>query len=730
MTRLARLAEAYGVSTDYEPHPGHLLQVPGDTVVAVLGALGVDATTPQAVRAALDARLAATTAQLLPSTVVSREGSPQLTPGPAPLPEGTVLRVETESGEVRDWGVDLPLGVHRLRAYAPDGRAAHASLLVVPDRLPAPASRSAGLLVQLYSVLSRRSWGMGDLGDLAELVDWAGRRAGTGFVQVNPLHQAVPPAPGEASDASPYRPSSRLFPDPVYLCVPQIPEYGQLVGADRERAERLLTQAAGLREAVLGPSGQVDRDAVWALKRSALELLHRVKPAPARAEAYADFVAGRGQALEDHATWNLLADLHGPDWNSWPPGLEDPRSPRIARIRSEHPHAMDFHRWVAWLTDTQLADAQRTAREAGMSIGLIQDLAVGVHPSGADTWAWQGLFAQGMSIGAPPDAFNAAGQDWSLPPWRPDVLHDLGYAPYRELLRAQLRHSGGLRVDHVMGHFRQWWVPSGSSPADGTYVRYDAGAMLGLLTLEASRTGALVIGEDLGTVAPGVREELAERGVLGTSVLWFEREHGTDEAAAGDEVADSDTTASPLPPEKWRAGALATVTTHDLPSTAARLSGDHIRLRRELGLLSGSSARLAAEAEGDAEVTHAWLRLCTERGLPGAGTEAERVAALYRLLARTPAALVGIWLPDGVGDRRPQNVPGTRNEYPNWRLPIADGSGRALTLEQLTEHPRLRGLLHSVREELARQAGGGGDRSAAVAGSLGDPGRTAADGVR
>lgn len=717
MDRLARLAESYGVSTDYAPHPGHLIQVPEDTVVAVLGALGVDATTPHAVRTALDARLAAASARLLPSTVVARQGTPRLFPGAVPLPDGTVLRVETECGVVRDLGADLPLGVHRLRAHAPDGRAAHSTLLVVPERLPAPASRGVGLLLQLYSLLSTRSWGMGDLGDLADLAAWAGQTAGIGFIQVNPLHQAVPPAAGEAGDPSPYRPSSRRFPDPVYLRVPEVPECAQLAGADKERFQCLLSRAAELRQAVLGPSGQIDRDAVWAVKRSALELLHRIEPTPARSEAYGRFVAEAGQTLEDHATWNLLADLHGPNWASWSPGLEDPRSPRVARVRSEHPDAFDFHRWVAWLTDEQLAHAQRTAKRAGMPIGLVQDLAVGVHPSGADVWARQELFARGMSIGAPPDAFNAAGQDWSLPPWRPDVLDEWGYVPYQELLRAQLRHCGALRVDHVMGQFRQWWVPEGSSPADGTYVSYDATAMLGMLTLEASRADALVIGEDLGTVAPGIREELAERGILGTSVLWFEqaRDATPDAASEGAPDAAPGTGAKPLPPERWRSAALATVTTHDLPSTAARLSGEDVLLRQRLGLSPDLPGRHAAEREAEAASVNAWLELCAERGLPVSGARSEQIAALYRLLARTPAALVGVWLPDGVGDRRPQNVPGTCRDYPNWRLPLADGDGDAVTLEQLIEVPSLWHLLASVRAELA---------------PLGDPGRAAVEDVR
>ncbi|MBB1253092.1 4-alpha-glucanotransferase [Streptomyces sp. OF3] len=701
-SRLVRLAEAHGVRTSYEPRPGLTLHTSDETVVEVLAALGVDASTPEAVRSALETHRATVADRLLPPTVVLRAGRPAALPAAARLPEGTALRVETEDGGPRDWGEDLPVGVHALRAHAPDGRGAHATLIVAPERLPAPPVRGFGLLVQLYSLLSARSWGMGDLGDLAQLAAWAGRTAGASFIQLNPLHQAVPTAPGESGDPSPYRPSSRRFPDPIHLRVEDLPEYRALRGADRERVAALAARAAELRDFALRPDGRVDRDAVWAVKRAALEALHRVPADDARRAEYQRYAAAGGRPLEDHATWHALAELYGSNWRDWPPGLDDPRSERTARARLEHRRRVDFHRWLAWLTDTQLAHAQHTARQAGMSVGLVQDLAVGVHPSGADTWAQQDVFAEGMSIGAPPDAFNSAGQDWGLPPWRPDALAACGHEPYRQLLRAQLRHGGALRVDHVMGLFRQWWVPHGRPPTDGTYVRYDADAMLGLLTLEAARAGASVVGEDLGTVEDGVREELADRGVLGTSVLWFERDWGT---------AGRPGTREPLPPEHWRPGALATLTTHDLPSTAARLRGEHVELHHALGLLPAE--RLADERAAEARSVADWLSLCARLGIgpdgfdaPGrAGhgdEEAARIAALYRLLARGPAAFVGVWLPDGLGDRRPQNVPGTSGEYPNWRLPIADGAGRPVPLEELTASPRLRDLLAAVRAELVR----------------------------
>ncbi|MFF4038908.1 4-alpha-glucanotransferase [Streptomyces sp. NPDC001816] len=680
---LSRLAGLHGVATSYSPAPDRTVAVSASAVVAALAALGVDASTPDAVRTALAERERELRARLLPPTVVQWTGAQEPPAAFAALPPGTRLRVETEQGEERDGIEGLPTGVHRVSATAPDGRTGHAHLIVAPDRLPAPATRSYGLLVQLYSLLSRRSWGMGDLGDLAELAGWAGRTAGAGFVQVNPLHAAVP---GTPTDPSPYRPSSRRFPDPVHLRIEEIPEFAHI--EDQGRVRALLERAERLRADVLDKGALIDRDAVWELKRQALELVVRVPLGPGRQAAYDAFRAEEGQALEDHATWCALAETHGPDWHGWPEPLRDPRSAETARARAELADRVDFHARLAWLTDGRLRAAQRAARDAGMPVGIVHDLAVGVHPGGADAWAQQDHFAAGMSVGAPPDAFNARGQDWGLPPWRPDRLAASGHAPYRHLLRALFRCAGALRIDHVMGLFRLWWVPRGCPPTEGTYVRYDTDAMLALLLLEASRAGSVVIGEDLGTVEPGVRETLQRRGVLGTSVLWFERDWEGD--------------SRPLPPERWRADCLATATTHDLPPTAARLTGDHVDLRDSLGLLTRPAAEERAEATAD---TAEWLALlgslglldCPAAGPPGSDEEAE-IQGVYRFLLRTPARLIGVWLPDGVGDRRPQNLPGTWDQYPNWRLPIADAEGRPVPLEDLTASPRLRALLAALRE--------------------------------
>ncbi|MCX4543538.1 4-alpha-glucanotransferase [Streptomyces sp. NBC_01565] len=650
MDDLARLAALHGVATAYQPAADVTVPVPEATVKAVLGLLGVVTDDAESVRASLDGAVREAAERLLPPTVVLWQGEP-LPPQPTGLPPGTRVRVVAEeSGEELAWGPGLPLGVHRLTAEAPDGRTGRATLIVAPPRAPAAPGRAHGLLVQLYSLLSERSWGMGDLGDLAGLARWAGRAHGAGFIQVNPLHAAVP---GTPTDPSPYRPSSRRFPDPVYLRIEDVPEYADC--PDRDALDDLAARGGDLRRQVLEKGALIDRDAVWELKRQALELLYTVPRTPEREAAYEAFRTEQGAPLELHAAW--CAGRAG----------EDPKE------------RGDFHRWLVWLTESQLAAAQRAAREAGMSVGIVHDLAVGVHPQGSDVL---GLphYSRHASVGAPPDAFNARGQDWGLPPWRPDRLEEAAYEPLRALLRGVFRYAGALRIDHVMGLFRLWWIPRDALPAEGTYVSYDGEAMLAVLVLEAHRAGALVIGEDLGTVEPRVREALARRGVLGTSVLWFERDW------AGD--------GRPLAPEAWRADCLATVTTHDLPPTAAKLAGGHVELRDRLGLLTRPAG---AERAEDAADTAEWLAVLDGLGLDAKGEEAA-VQALYGFLLRTPARLVGVWLPDAVGDRRPQNLPGTWDQYPNWRLPVADGGGRPVTLEALTASPRANALLSAVRE--------------------------------
>jgi 4-alpha-glucanotransferase len=708
---LVELATAHGVATDFWDWQGQHVVVPRESVEAVLAALGVAAHSEESVRAALDDVRDAPWRRTLPACVVVRSGRPAEVAVHVPHGDPVQVHAELETGgrvdlaqtdrwvEPRYIGGrevgeatfavpgDLPLGWHELVAVVGAGGAgdpayaekARVPLVVTPDRLELPTAVAEGpptwgLMTQLYSVRSRRSWGHGDLDDLAELARWSGEQLGAGFVLINPLHAPSPTVPVEPS---PYLPVTRRFVSPLYVRVEQVPEHAYLTGAVRADIER----TALLQRATSSSTALIDRDAVWEAKRSALTLVHSVPRGAAREADYRRFRDREGAGLVDFATWCALAEVHGAVWSGWPEELQDPRSAAVAAAREELTERVDFFCWLQWVVDEQLDAAQRRARASGMPLGIVHDLAVGVHRDGADTWALQDVMARGVSVGAPPDDFNQVGQDWSQPPWRPDRLAEAGYGPYRDMLRTVLRHSGGVRVDHILGLFRLWWVPEGRSAAEGTYVRFDHEALVGILALEAWRAGAVVVGEDLGTVEPWVRDYLADRGLLGTSILWFER----------------DDQGQPRPPETWRRLCLASATTHDLPPTAGYLAGEHIRIRDDLGLLTRP---VEEERRVDEADRASWIALLVERGWLAAGAERDVAAvtvALHRALAATPSRLLGVALTDVVGEVRAMNQPGTHAEYPNWQVPLADGSGAPVLLDDLVGSARAAELAAAVR---------------------------------
>jgi 4-alpha-glucanotransferase len=696
-TELAELAAHYGVATDFWDWRGRHVVVDEATIVAVLHALGVsgDITDPAQARTALERASLQRWRDLLSPCTVLRAGAGAWIWVHVPHGDPVDVWVELEDGRISNliqvdhwvnprWvdgqligeatfsvPPDLPLGWHVLKAWTPS-RSTHAkaTLIVTPDTLdvppsPRPGASHAGTMVQLYAVRSRRSWGLGDLTDLADLAAWSRQSMDASFVLINPVHAAEPVPP---MDPSPYLPSSRRFTNPIYLRVEDVPEWAYLDGDERAAADRLADEGRRLTE-----HDRIDRDAVWAVKRAALELVYGIDRGPARQAVYEAFRAREGSGLVDFATWCALTEKHGPRWRSWPEALQDPHSEHVAQAQAELADRVDFYCWLQWLLDEQLANVQRQSTDLGMPIGIMHDLAVGVHTEGADSWALQDVFAEGVSVGAPPDAFNQQGQRWNQPPWRPDRLARTSYAAYRDLVRGLLRHAGGVRVDHIIGLFRLWWVPDGLAPDRGTYVRYDHEALVGILALEAWRAGAVVVGEDLGTVEPWVRDYLRGRGILGTSILWFERDWEHD--------------ARPLRPDEWRELCLATVTTHDLPPTAGYLAGEHIRVRAELGLLTRP---VAEERAADWAAQQAVLDYLRELGL--LTPETDPVIALHRFLLLTPARLIGVSVSDLVRDRRTINQPGTIDEYPNWRIPLADAHGHPVLLEDLIQNPDARAL--------------------------------------
>lgn len=704
-----RLADAYGVATEYWDQAGALVQVGAATVISVLDALGLDTGSPEAIEAALEEKRLRDWRRMLPPVFVMREGSDQRLW--VHVPDGSPARawLELEDGglvdlqQVDHWvdpvevdGMligeasfrlpgDLPLGWHTMRAESGD-RKAQGTVVVAPHRLDPDAligPRQWGFMTQVYAMRSTGSWGLGDLHDLGDLAEWSATELDAGFVLINPLHAASPVPP---MAPSPYLPVTRRFANPMYLRIEDIPEFDRLTPAVAERIEQL----AGVVRRMNASDDLLDRDAVWGAKRTALEAIHATGMDSARASQFDDFVRGQGSGLLNFATWCAISDVHGHS-SQWPAELGHPASAGVAAFRDEHAGLVDFHMWLQWLVDEQLGSAQGRALAGGMALGIMHDLAVGVHPEGADAWALQDVLAPGVGVGAPPDMYNQLGQNWHQPPWRPDALAEQAFVPFRDMLRTVLRHAGGLRIDHVLGLFRLWWVPSGFPAYAGTFVRFDFDAMLSVLMLEAHRAGAVVVGEDLGTVEPWVQEVLADRGILGTSILWFE-------AGEGGAIRD---------PHDWRREVLASVTVHDLPPTAGYLRDEHVRIRSELGLLATPVEEERARAEAE---RNAWADVLRRNGWLAEGLDLSTDAgldafaiALHRALAASPARLLGVGLPDAVGDRRAQNQPGTDQEYPNWRVPMADPTGHAVLLEDVMAGSELlEQLTAPVRSSLVR----------------------------
>jgi 4-alpha-glucanotransferase len=644
---LTALAEAHGVATWYEDWHRERREVAAESVIGVLGLLGVDATSPAAIAEELTAIRTARERRRLPGTVIVRRGTTRPLTGTIHLEDGSLARAD---GRLPD---DLPLGWHRLVTADQD-----VALVVVPTELPEPPE-AWGWMLQLYALHSAASWGVGDLGDLRTFVE--GSR-GAGLILLNPLHAITPTLP---VPPSPYSPSSRRFANPVYLRVADTAAYRLADPPLREQIDALRPAPAA--------DGLIDYTAVWQAKRAALRLLW-----PLAGEVDLDADPG----LTDFATFCALAEVHGPNWREWPAEYRRPDSPAVRAARAGD--QVGFHVWLQRLLDDQLDAANRAASDAGMPVGIVHDLAVGIDPDGADGWLLQDVLAAGVHTGAPPDAFNQLGQDWGLAAWRPDRLIETGYAAYRDMLQRIFRRAGGLRVDHVAGLWRLWWVPPGLGPAEGTYVDYDPEAMLGILALEAHRAGAVVVGEDLGTVQPLVTATLERMNMLGSAVLWFTRDYRNDP------------TEQYLPPAAYPRNALATISTHDLPTAAGFLVGEQVRVRAALGQLTGT---LEEEHEyADKDRAKLLFRL-TEEGLITPDTPPEEIiVAMHELLARTPCRFVTASLYDVLGELRQPNLPGTTDEYPNWRIPLTAG------LEEILADPRVARIAEvlSARKGAAR----------------------------
>jgi 4-alpha-glucanotransferase len=711
---LRLLADRVGIASSYVDQTGEQTRITSDeTRAAILRAMGIDASTSRAAGEALERMEDREWSRVLAPVRVVRRSDPdaariEIRAGAsAALPAEWSLECTLESGEaVRSSGAsqpewdgslslvipfDLPLGYHTVRVTvsAREGeRRGSQSLVVVPDGVPSVrevAGRDAvfGVIANLYTVRSRRNWGVGDLSDLGGLLEWTAE-AGGEFLGVNPLHALR----NRGAEVSPYSPVSRVFRNPLYLDVTAVPEL-----AGSPEAGRMLDSGTVPREIeALRASDRVAYDRIIDLKLRALRAIHRASApgAPGAAatpsgRAYRAFVEEQGEPLRLFATFEALVEHLGTgDWREWPDGYRAPDAAAVRAFQAARPEEIDFHCWLQFELDRQLGAAAARGRAAGLGIGVYQDLAIGTSPGGADVWARPHLFLHGVSIGAPPDEYSASGQNWGLPPLDPRVLRDDGYRYWIQLARASLRHAGALRIDHVMGLFRQFWIPEGMGGEHGAYVRFPAEDLLGILALEAHRHRALVVGEDLGTVPPEVPPALRRWGILSSRVLYFERDGESFREAS-----------------RFEPMALATANTHDMPTLAGFWRGRDIEIKREVGLI-GTDEEAEEERRTRARDRRALLeRLAAEGVLPDVAeprSAAELRGAVHAFLCRTPSAMVGLSLDDIVGEVEPVNLPGVSpDRFSSWTRRLAT------PLEAFASDPEIRSTMRCERSG----AGGG-----------------------
>jgi 4-alpha-glucanotransferase len=673
---LRDLADRLGILPEYFDQTGRRRATHDETRRALLAAMGIDARNDDAARDALNKYLEEEQRRLIEPARVVEHNTPAARRMEVRAPASRAsqgpwrMEIELENGDYHvsegPWRGDasleltlpeLPIGYHMLRLMMSAGGnewERDQMLIVTPPRCVVPdevldGGNAFGVIANLYTVRSESNWGIGDFGDLARLASWAGG-AGADFLGVNPLHALM----NRGELVSPYSPVTRLFRNPIYIDPSRIPEVREddTLRARLESSE-LQEQLRALRE-----TSDVRYEQVMAVKGLVLDAAHKLflqrNRETERGRDYEQYMAENEPALSRFALYMALAEEHGADWRQWPVKLRDANGAAARAARTRLADRVDYHRWLQFEADQQLGAACVAARESGMRIGLYQDLAIGTSPSGADTWAFPELFVHRASIGAPPDPYSATGQQWGLPPLDPRALRRNRYKYFIDLIRSGFRNAGALRIDHVMGLFRLYWIPEGRSGSDGAYVRYPSEDLLGIVALESVRHGAIVVGEDLGTVPDDVPPTLQKWGVLSSKVLYFERGHNGSFNAA----------------ESYPKLALATANTHDMPTIAGFWNGRDIEVRRQVGLIESDNDAERARGDRDTDRRELLHRLAEEKVLPESSappTSVELRAAVHGFLCRTPAQLVGLSLDDIAGETEPVNVPGVGpDKFPSW----------------------------------------------------------------
>jgi 4-alpha-glucanotransferase len=717
---ILHLARQIGVETHYTDALGETRQVSDDTLSALITGFGLSADPVSAQRQLEEQHRALPLGLEAAQVVRAEDPRPELALRLPTNCRKIVWECQLEDGEeccgesLLNKGqqfsmplpTGLPLGYHRLDVEA-GGISTRINLIVAPDRcyLPAelgPGARSWGLSCQLYGLRSERNWGIGDFSDLATLAR-AAAACGAAVVGINPLHALFA---AEPQHVSPYSPSSRSQLDYLYIDVTAVPGFGE----DESVRGLMQSQWFGATHWAARSAALIDYGAVAACKRPILEALFRRFQSRELGvdgtaktnlgQAFRDFQWRGGQSLTDFAVFEALHEHYAREdahfsWRSWPGAMRNPRSPQVAAFASAHRNRVEFFQYLQWEADRQLAAAMAAPRGSGLSLGLYRDLAVGADPNGAEAWADQELIAPGASIGAPPDALSRGGQNWGLAPVNPLILRRQGFAPFVASLRANMRHAGMLRIDHVMSLKRLYWIPSGMEAKAGTYVNYPFDDLLRLLALESQRQACAVVGEDLGTVPEGFRETMRAANALSYRILVFERRKDGEF----------------VPPAEYPPLAAASAATHDIATLKGFWLGGDIAWRQRLELYSDRHAWETEVAERsrdrrlllDALVSEGLLdkeqigKFFAEGGEPVYSSDLRDAALAY--LARSRARLMLVQLEDVISETEQANLPGTTEAHPNWRRHLSR------TLEEILDGRDLRRIASLVGEARQRSAG-------------------------
>ncbi len=719
-----RLAAMHGIGGSYHDFKGDLQYIAATSKAAILEAMGVGTLDERAIDAAILNQDTVHWMRMLPAAKVVTVGEPAVVEVAIPLALNArqiTWSITLEYGAERNGAAavsalkvlehgalderefvrveltlptDLPLGYHSLTVTLDTGLSGETRLIVAPATSFEPEAiqrgeRVWGIAVQLYSLRSKRNWGMGDFRDLRELVELAAP-FGCGIIGLNPLHALMPANPAHIS---PYSPSSREFLNVLYIAVEDVPEFATC------EAARALVASAGFQAqlARLRATDAVDYVQVAAAKFAVLPLLYaqfraeHIERDTPRGQAFKQYVEERGEPLHRHALFDAL-DAHwrlqGPQywgWPSWPEEYRDPASAAVARFARERARDVEYFVYLQWLAEEQLTQSQHLARELGMSVGLYGDVAVGANPAGSETWSNRHLYLQNASVGAPPDALALKGQDWGIPPQHPDELRAQRYEPFIVMIRNNMRPVAALRLDHAMTLFRLWWVPRGMTSAQGAYVHYPLDDLIAILALESHRNGCVVIGEDLGTVPKEVRRAMERYRIYHYKVLFFEREaNGRFKA-----------------PHEYVPQALATVTTHDLPTLRGWWESHDIELRDRLNLYPSEAVKDEMHRSRGGELISMMQALNEQRlwywqqhePLPQYSPALAR--AIHAFLGLSASNIAMLQIEDLIGMTDAVNVPGTDQEHANWQRKVA------LETEAILARPEVRDMLDAMNK--ARQ---------------------------